>query len=67
MRVQVPGDRRASLVRLTQKGKEVFARQAAAHEAWISDLLSDFTAEEARMLSERFDAVTQHEDEEETR
>lgn len=63
IRVQVPGDRRASLVRLTRKGQEVFARQAAAHEAWIGELLGDFTPNEARMLSDRFDAVT-HKDEE---
>ncbi|WP_375692147.1 MarR family winged helix-turn-helix transcriptional regulator [Pseudooceanicola sp. LIPI14-2-Ac024] len=65
VRVQVPGDRRASLVRLTRKGQEVFAQQAAAHEAWIDELLEDFTPEEARMFSDRFDAVT-HKDEEES-
>ncbi|MGR3567067.1 MAG: MarR family transcriptional regulator, partial [Pseudooceanicola nanhaiensis] len=63
VRVQVPGDRRASLVRLTRKGQEVFAQQARAHEAWIGELLEDFTPEEARMFSDRFDAVT-HKDEE---
>lgn len=63
VRVQVPGDRRASLVRLTRKGHEVFAQQAKAHEAWIGELLEDFTPEEARMFSDRFDAVT-HKDEE---
>ncbi|SPJ26007.1 Transcriptional activatory protein BadR [Palleronia abyssalis] len=61
VRVQVPGDRRASLVRLTRKGHEEFARQATAHEAWIDELLADFDAEEADTLSERFDAVTQRE------
>jgi len=65
VRVQVPGDRRASLVRLTRKGHEVFAQQAQAHEAWIDELLEDFTPEEARMFSDRFDAVT-HKDEEES-
>lgn len=63
VRVQVPGDRRASLVRLTRKGQEVFAQQARAHEAWIDELLEDFTPEEARMFSDRFDALT-HKDEE---
>ncbi|MEL6521736.1 MAG: MarR family transcriptional regulator [Pseudomonadota bacterium] len=51
VRVSVPGDRRASQVRLTNKGKEEFARQAAAHEAWISDLLGQFSAEEARAIA----------------
>ncbi|WP_149756578.1 MarR family winged helix-turn-helix transcriptional regulator [Roseivivax sediminis] len=63
VRVQVPGDRRASLVRLTRKGQEEFARQAEAHEAWIGELLSDFSAEEADTLSDRFDAVSHKEDE----
>ncbi|WP_163851452.1 MarR family transcriptional regulator [Pseudooceanicola aestuarii] len=63
VRVQVPGDRRASLVRLTRKGQEVFARQAAAHEAWINELLDDFTPEEARIFSDRFDAVPHNEEE----
>ena len=63
IRVQVPGDRRATLVRMTQKGKEIFAAQAAAHETWIDELLVGFTPEEARMFSDRFDAIS-HQDEE---
>lgn len=62
VRVQVPGDRRASMVRLTRKGEGEFARQAAAHEAWIAELLADFDAREADLLSDRFDAIT-HKDE----
>lgn len=65
VRVQVPGDRRASLVRLTQKGQEVFANQAAAHEAWINELLAGFTPEEARMFSDHFDGISRHDDDEE--
>jgi DNA-binding MarR family transcriptional regulator len=34
-----PGDRRAQLLRLTAKGRREFARQSAAHEAWIAELL----------------------------
>ncbi len=63
VRVQVPGDRRATLVRMTRKGQEEFARQAAAHELWIDELLGDFTAEEAGALAARFDAVTHREEE----
>ncbi|SMO74301.1 MarR family winged helix-turn-helix transcriptional regulator [Ruegeria faecimaris] len=51
VRVPVPGDRRAHRVRMTQKGCEEFARQAAAHEAWISDMLGQFSAEDARTLT----------------
>ncbi|SNR51357.1 MarR family winged helix-turn-helix transcriptional regulator [Puniceibacterium sediminis] len=62
VRVQVPGDRRATLVRLTRKGHEEFARQAAAHERWIDELLADFSVEDATALAARFDEVTHRED-----
>jgi DNA-binding MarR family transcriptional regulator len=54
VRVSVPGDRRASRVRLTQKGREEFKRQAKAHEVWISDLLGQFSAEDAHVLATQF-------------
>ncbi len=57
VRVAVPGDRRASLVRLTRKGHEEFARQARAHEAWIDGMLGDFTQEEANTLAHRLDGL----------
>lgn len=57
VRVAVPGDRRASLVRLTQRGLEEFERQAAQHEAWINTMLGGFGAEEAASLAERFDLM----------
>ncbi|MGC1495756.1 MAG: MarR family transcriptional regulator [Sulfitobacter sp.] len=55
VRVPVPGDRRASLVRLTKRGHEVFAKQAKAHEAWIDGILSEFSATEARDISARLE------------
>ena len=54
VRVPVPGDRRAHRVRMTRKGRGEFAKQAAAHEAWIADLLCQFTAEKARALTAEF-------------
>jgi len=57
VRVPVPGDRRASLVRLTQKGREQFAKQAKAHEAWIDHLLSDFSASEAQDFAARLERL----------
>ena len=39
MRHAVEGDRRATVVRLTRKGREHFAGLAAAHEAWVDELL----------------------------
>ena len=57
IRVPVPGDRRASLVRMTKRGSEEFARQAAAHEAWIDEMLSDFSAEESCNICERLERL----------
>ncbi len=57
VRVPVPGDRRASLVRLTQKGRDEFARQAQAHEAWVDSLLGDLTQDEATSLGDRLDGL----------
>jgi DNA-binding MarR family transcriptional regulator len=57
IRVQVPSDRRASLVRLTRRGTEEFTRQAAAHEAWVDEMLSDFSPEEARNISLRLEQL----------
>ncbi|MCB2134802.1 MAG: MarR family transcriptional regulator [Rhodobacteraceae bacterium] len=57
VRVPVPGDRRAALVRLTAKGRAEFARQAAAHEAWIDEMLGDFGAAEAASVIRRLDAL----------
>lgn len=65
VRVPVPGDRRASLVRLTQKGREEFAAQAAAHEGWIANALQDFTALDARETAQRlamFETAQDHGD-----
>lgn len=57
IRVPVPGDRRASLVRLTKRGAEEFKRQATAHEAWINEMLSDFTPEESRDIATRLELL----------
>ncbi|SDY46819.1 MarR family winged helix-turn-helix transcriptional regulator [Citreimonas salinaria] len=62
VRVQMQGDRRASVVRLTADGRAEFTRQAAAHAAWIDALLDDFTEAEAEALATRFDAVTTQEE-----
>jgi DNA-binding MarR family transcriptional regulator len=45
-----PGDRRAQLLRLTAKGRREFARQSAAHEGWIAELLDGLDAEERAAL-----------------
>ena len=53
VRVSVPGDRRASRVRLTKKGLEEFDRQAKAHESWIAEALGELNAQEARDITMR--------------
>lgn len=58
LRVAVPGDRRANLVRLTPKGQQVFAKQAAAHETWIDELLGGLTAENIQVMSDGLDHLT---------
>jgi DNA-binding MarR family transcriptional regulator len=45
-----PGDRRAQLLRLTAKGRREFARQSAAHEGWIAELLGGLAEEERAAL-----------------
>lgn len=45
-----PGDRRAQLLRLTAKGRREFARQSAAHEAWVAELLGALQTEERTAL-----------------
>jgi DNA-binding MarR family transcriptional regulator len=57
VRVPVPGDRRATLVRLTQKGREEFARQAAAHETWIDTMLGDLDVAEAAAMGRKLDMM----------
>jgi DNA-binding MarR family transcriptional regulator len=45
-----PDDRRAQLLRLTARGRREFARQSAAHEGWIADLLGGLAPEERAAL-----------------
>jgi DNA-binding MarR family transcriptional regulator len=51
VRAQRDGDRRTSFVRLTAKGRAAFAEMAAAHEAWIDQLLGGIAVREAELLS----------------
>lgn len=45
-----PTDRRASMLRLTPTGREIFAVQSAAHEGWIADLLGGLSGPERASL-----------------
>jgi DNA-binding MarR family transcriptional regulator len=45
------GDRRTSMVRLTEEGSKAFAAIAAVHETWIGELLGNVSEDEARRLA----------------
>ncbi|MEP2717687.1 MarR family transcriptional regulator [Pseudophaeobacter sp.] len=57
LREKVPGDRRASRVRLTPEGEAEFARQAAAHESWIDGMFAEVAPDAAQGMAEVLDAV----------
>ncbi len=45
-------DRRAQSLRLTAKGRREFARQSAAHEGWVAELLGGLSAPEREALQQ---------------
>ncbi len=45
------GDRRTSMVRLTEAGVGAFEKMAKAHEGWVGDLLGGVGEEDARRLA----------------
>ena len=51
------GDRRTVRVTLTRAGAERFAAMAAAHEAWVDELLSDFTRDDTAVLIAHLDGL----------
>lgn len=57
LRVPVAGDKRAMLVRLTQKGREEFEAMAAAHEQWISDIFSVLSPVQSTELVNVIDTI----------
>lgn len=61
LREAVPGDRRASRVRLTRKGAEEFARQASEHEHWVNELLGTLEADEATAMTLQLDRIIREE------
>ena len=51
VRARRDGDRRTSIVRLTEVGIDFFERMARAHEGWIAELLGSVGDDDARRLS----------------
>lgn len=60
LRVSVAGDRRANLVRLTPKGRALFADHAAVHESWIDELLGSVGGTGIDEMSGWLDELTNH-------
>lgn len=50
-RTRRDGDRRTSIVTLTESGSAAFARMAAAHEQWVDAMLDGVSTADARALS----------------
>lgn len=57
VRAQREGDRRISIVKLTEKGSLDFELMALAHEDWVSELLAGFTPQDAENLSKMLDGI----------
>ncbi len=51
VRAKREGDRRTSIVRLTEQGMAAFEEMAATHERWVSELLNGVDETDARRLS----------------
>lgn len=51
------GDRRAIHVSLTRLGRQRFDAMATAHEAWVNELLSDFTRADSEVLIGHLDGL----------
>lgn len=45
-----PTDRRAQIVCLTEKGRQIFAEMAEVHENWIKEMFAGLSAEEESQL-----------------
>lgn len=50
-RAQREGDRRTSIVSLTEAGTAFFTKMATEHESWINALLADIVEDDARHLA----------------
>jgi DNA-binding MarR family transcriptional regulator len=52
-----PNDRRSQLIRLSARGRGHFRRMAAAHEAWVAELLADLREKDIAATMERLAKV----------
>jgi DNA-binding MarR family transcriptional regulator len=49
-RIAVPGDKRATIIRLTTSGRKQFAQMASEHEGWIVDAFHGLNNKETQQL-----------------
>jgi len=56
-RVAIPGDRRATLVQLTDAGRTTFNAMARTHELWVEELLDGVTGGEIDQCLETFGKI----------
>lgn len=59
-RIDVAGDRRAYLVRLTARGRRQFNQMARAHEAWIVEAFAGLSSQEITQLHRLLGQVKTH-------
>ncbi|MGB3389871.1 MAG: MarR family transcriptional regulator [Pseudaminobacter sp.] len=57
LRVPVEGDRRATLVRLSKKGRDRFSVMAAAHAEWLGAILEDLPPSDCERMIAILDTV----------
>jgi DNA-binding MarR family transcriptional regulator len=57
MRIANEKDRRATFVRLTNKGLRLFETMAAAHERWVNEILASFSDERSEAMVGLLDAL----------
>ena len=57
MRIANEKDRRATFVRLTNKGMRLFQAMAAAHERWVNEILGSFSDERSEAMVGLLDAL----------
>ncbi len=57
VRAQREGDRRTSIVKLTDKGVLDFELMASAHEGWVNELLAEFSPGDAESLGDMLDGI----------
>ncbi|SDD20456.1 transcriptional regulator, MarR family [Massilia sp. PDC64] len=59
-RVPDPQDGRAFVLKLTPRGRTVFAEMAAVHEEWVADLFRDIPSDDKATMIALLDTLKKH-------